>query len=277
MNQHILGDKKKSNFDDNLADYVNEIFDKMPDVIVPEKKSSNSGSFYVDQFDDRYVLHGVNYDNKLLTVEWSKELLDESRSHTLYDWNILMPSSKFQIPSAELYFASLLALYESKDGCQAELIERVRQMFAKDFENDMMTSSSVTYYSNGKYDGNQKNDVVNHYYGSQNNRKIPVNFTGYSGYVDEENSHIKEQITALLGSEDLELVRNVLNWATGKGQTFLWALNNGTPRGEERVVMFSYSSESTFSIRADCTIGHKTLARGVFVVRENSIVNKLKF
>lgn len=33
MNTKILGDKRKSNFDDNLADVVNKIFDSKPDIV----------------------------------------------------------------------------------------------------------------------------------------------------------------------------------------------------------------------------------------------------
>ncbi|MBI5064820.1 hypothetical protein HZA97_01160 [Candidatus Woesearchaeota archaeon] len=54
MKSEILGDKKKSNFDDNLADYVNEIFDKMPDKVpeqttVPENVSDKV-SYDLDYF-----------------------------------------------------------------------------------------------------------------------------------------------------------------------------------------------------------------------------------
>ncbi|MBI5064800.1 hypothetical protein HZA97_01060 [Candidatus Woesearchaeota archaeon] len=46
LNRNILGDKKKSSFDDNLADVVNKIFDNMPDNVtakepVKDAKGSN--------------------------------------------------------------------------------------------------------------------------------------------------------------------------------------------------------------------------------------------
>lgn len=63
MNNHILGDKRKSNFDDNLANVVNEIFDKMPEkvestpkIILPGKKvildyySANRGGTLTQDF-----------------------------------------------------------------------------------------------------------------------------------------------------------------------------------------------------------------------------------
>lgn len=38
MNNQILGEKKRTSFDDNLADYINQIYDKMPDEVVPDGK-----------------------------------------------------------------------------------------------------------------------------------------------------------------------------------------------------------------------------------------------
>ncbi|MBI5064806.1 hypothetical protein HZA97_01090 [Candidatus Woesearchaeota archaeon] len=39
MNNQILGDKKKSNFDDNLADKVNKIFDSQPEEVIKGKQT----------------------------------------------------------------------------------------------------------------------------------------------------------------------------------------------------------------------------------------------
>ncbi|MBI5064808.1 hypothetical protein HZA97_01100 [Candidatus Woesearchaeota archaeon] len=63
MNNHILGDKKKSNFDENLADVVNKIFDNMPErtesapkIVSPGKKvilnyySANGGGSLTQDF-----------------------------------------------------------------------------------------------------------------------------------------------------------------------------------------------------------------------------------
>ncbi len=53
MNPKILGDKRKSNFDDNLADVVNEIYDKIPEVhekLVVENKNLSEQVYDLDYF-----------------------------------------------------------------------------------------------------------------------------------------------------------------------------------------------------------------------------------
>lgn len=55
MKNKILGDKRKTSFDDNLADYVNEIYDKMPDkpeVVLPPS---------------RVVFRGISFEPKKTT------------------------------------------------------------------------------------------------------------------------------------------------------------------------------------------------------------------
>ncbi len=46
MQRNILGDKRKSNFDDNLAEYVNKIYENMPDDFFPLEK--NPGVVFSD-------------------------------------------------------------------------------------------------------------------------------------------------------------------------------------------------------------------------------------
>ncbi len=44
MKNKILGDKRKSSFDDNLANVVNEIFDNQPEVVVPKPEVIDSSN-----------------------------------------------------------------------------------------------------------------------------------------------------------------------------------------------------------------------------------------
>ncbi|MBI5064805.1 hypothetical protein HZA97_01085 [Candidatus Woesearchaeota archaeon] len=53
MNNQILGDKKKSSFDENLADKVNQIYDNMPDEPVEEKQNVFPAEIKI------YCLNGV--------------------------------------------------------------------------------------------------------------------------------------------------------------------------------------------------------------------------
>ncbi|MBI5064825.1 hypothetical protein HZA97_01185 [Candidatus Woesearchaeota archaeon] len=86
MGLQILGDKKKSNFDDNLADYVNGIFDKMPDEVPEQEVVSSDFPFSVKDLlergcDARFSFdlkgeknHNLGYLSSLKTaLKWAKE------------------------------------------------------------------------------------------------------------------------------------------------------------------------------------------------------------
>ncbi|MBI5065808.1 hypothetical protein HZA97_06230 [Candidatus Woesearchaeota archaeon] len=246
MNTNISGDKKKSNFDDNLADYV------------PKKKIIDPGNLCVRDLDGRYVLNGVEYDHEVVSVGWSKELLDGGKSHTQKKWTELVKDTKFRIASADLYFASLLILYKNQNSSQAHLVEKVRQLFAKDFnENWMMTSTRLSYKHQGR-------DEVIHNYGSLESRALKSNFAGNHCYVDEIGG-LGNNMIALLGSNDLNEVSEVFKWITGK-RTYLRRLNKPTTGSLERAVVFG---GYYFSIIASGSISSGWPARGVVVVREN--------
>ncbi|MBI5064823.1 hypothetical protein HZA97_01175 [Candidatus Woesearchaeota archaeon] len=65
MNQNILGDKKKTSFDENLADYVNGIFDKMPDEVPEQEVVSSDFPFSVKDLIERGNDHFYWNDEKL--------------------------------------------------------------------------------------------------------------------------------------------------------------------------------------------------------------------
>ncbi|MBI5065825.1 hypothetical protein HZA97_06315 [Candidatus Woesearchaeota archaeon] len=255
MNQNILGEKRKSNFDDDLADVVNEIFDKMPDVVVPEKKVFVPGSFFVEDQEYAYVLKSVQLRDEVINVGWSKCLFDNGNSHNLDWWNDYTKDRGWKIPSAELYFTSLLALHENKDGKQAKLIKKVRQMFAKDFsEYFMMTSTRVTYVAKSK-------DRIIHDYGSNQN-VVVMDFVGPDGYVNSQ-SKFESEMDVLLGTRNCRKVEEIFNWVAGK-RTEFWRVNGKTNLREERAVVLGVGSNE-FVISA-CDDACRP-ARAVFVIK----------
>ncbi len=258
MNQNILGDKKKSSFDDNLADYVNKLFENQPDVVIPKKKVSVTSDFYVEEQQHGYVLKCVPLRDEILTVGWSKDLLDDGKAHDLDRWNEFTKTKDYKIPSTELYFASLLALYENRNGPQADLIGKIILVFARDFANSfMMTSTRVTYMAKNK-------DKIMHSYG--NNPKVVVmDFCGSDGYVNSENK-FEAEMEVLLGTNNCEKVEEVFKWVTGN-LTYFWRINNKPNSKDERAVVFGVSNiSSNFNINASEGISRP--ARGV-VAREN--------
>ncbi len=261
MNQNILGYKKKSNFDDNLANVVNEIYDKMPEV-VPEnedisKKDSKLGitdytSFLVEEFADSYKLTNLMHYDELCSFVWDKELLDGGKGHTQDEWSKMTP----KLPDVSVYFSSFLALYENKDGPQAELIEKIKQMFVKDFNEDfMMTSTRVIYKQNSV-------DEVIHDYGFSFHPLIRTNFVGNHGDIIHKG--FDKIVGALFGTNDCEKVNKVFNWVTGMG-VYLWRLSDKPSKDEEIPVFLGGSVK--FGICANLAQSNSRPARGVIVIK----------
>ncbi|MBI5066457.1 hypothetical protein HZA97_09570 [Candidatus Woesearchaeota archaeon] len=264
MVQNILGDKKKTSFDDNLADYVNSIYDKMPDVIVPEKKIVvSSGNFSIEELKDVYVLRGVECGDELGAFTWIKKLLDGGKSHTQEEWVKIT----YELPDARDYYLSLLALYKNKDGPQAGLVEQVRRMFAEDFKNYLMMTSSRVNYKPGT------NDELIHNYGSSSEDCKDIAFVGPCGYVGSENK-FEDRINALFGTRNCKEVSDVFNWVTKKA-TYLWTPNKKPSSENTRTVVLGVVSIGVgFGIDA-VDIGSSRPARGVIAVRELFVKNKV--
>ncbi|MBI5065826.1 hypothetical protein HZA97_06320 [Candidatus Woesearchaeota archaeon] len=261
MKPRILGDKKKSSFDDNLADYVNGIFDKMPDVVAEKKDISKDNSklgvtdytsFRLDEFIDSYKLTNLMHYGELCSFIWDKKLLDGGKGHTQDEW--IKITSK--LPDVSVYFSTFLALYENKDGPQAELIEKVKQMFLKDFSEDfMMTSTRVIYKTKGV-------DELIHDYGVGFHPHIHTTVIGKRGDIIYGGDNV---IPALFDTSDYQKVNEVFKWITGK-DAYLWRYEHKLSNDKDIAVFLGGSAK--FGINACEGYANIRPARGVSVVRE---------
>jgi len=221
-----------------------------------------SGVFSVEELDDRYVLHGVEHRGEIISVGWSNVLLDGENSRSQDSWNEYTKNSDFKIPAVDLYFASLRALYNNKEGEQSGLVDKVKSMFVQDFKDYWMTTRTrVKYNSKGK-------DVIIYDYDSPDVREIETNLAGTSCYI-EDGSGLEDQMESLLGIKDLKEIPKICNWYSDKKKTYLWRISKPKEKTERAVVLGVVNFNDGFVIVAVDYIGNYWPARGVVVVREN--------
>ncbi len=264
MNQNILGDKRKSTFDDNLADYVNKIYANMPEVVVPEKKIVLPGDFSIEELADRYVLRNVQCNYGLYSFGVMKALLDGGNSHTQDEWIELTKDSEVKLGSVPYWFAIMFALHDNNEGIYSDLVEKVKGLFVDDFDPKklwMATSTRAIYNSIGQ-------DKVIHNKGYKNEFPVEEDISGNNGYVEPG---MENAVKPLCGTDDLVKIQEVFNWITGK-KTYLWRLNKPATGNKERAVVFGVDNVY-FDINAYDDIGSVRPARGVVAVRENSLFN----
>ncbi|MBI2564831.1 hypothetical protein HYV79_02470, partial [Candidatus Woesearchaeota archaeon] len=217
-------------------------------------KTSNTRNFSIEEREDSYVLHSVEYADEVCDFTWTKELLDGGNTHTQDYWVKITD----QLPDARDYYTSLLELYKNKDGTQSGLVEKVRQMFAKDFKDYwMMTSTRITYKPKGK-------DKVTHNYNIASETSVNITFVGPDDYVNSKSS-FEDEMEVLFGTRDCKEVSKVFKWVTKKA-TYLYRINSTPQNTDKRAVVLGVVSD--FVIYAYDVISSGRPARGVVVARE---------
>ena len=247
-----------------LGKYAPKTTAQNPKTSTDTSSTTTSGEFLIEELTDGYRLHNVLYDSEVCALTWNTELLDGGNSHKQDEWVKISD----QLPDTRAYYASLLALYKNKDGVQSDLVEKVREMFAKDFkENWMMTSTRITYKPKGK-------DEVTHDLGSNSESSIDVTFVGPDNYVNSK-SGFEDEMEALFRTRDCKEVSKVFKWVTKKA-TYLYRINSTPQKNDQRALLLG-GVNNYFSIDADDDIDYDDgPARGVVVAREKTPHQKMK-
>jgi len=219
-----------------------------------------SSQFFIESLVDQYKVHGVSYLGKVCVVDIDKELSDHGNAHTQDEWRTLIPN----LPSSTLYFVVMDALYGNKDHSepiQRALVEEVRQMFAKDFnEYFMMTSTRVHYAHKGL-------DTVVYDVGYTTEHREEANIVGADGYINGE-SGFAETMRTLVGIDNCQRISNIGEWVTGK-ESYLWRFNSKPQNDVERALVLG--DDGRFYIDAYVGLLNVRRARGMVAhVAENS-------
>jgi serine/threonine protein kinase len=245
--------------------------------------TSYSGSgFFIEELADRYRIHGVIYNKEERTVDWSKELLHGGESLTQDQHIERLKGKEWKLADAELYTATIMALYENRahpDTGQKKLVEKVKEMFAKDFKKHwMMTGTRARYRANKDKEVVQEiryasgNDDAIHDYMQPEQRTVEEDLVGPNGWVNA-TSGLQPPVHALLGISDLDNFCNACEWLSGY-KPYLWRLNNRPDTDTDRAVVLGLSDYyDWFSINADNSILDGT-ARGTVVASRAKKLHK---
>lgn len=183
------------------------------------QQSLTQQQFSIVQLEGLYVVGGLMLPNgEYGYVGVLQQVLGGSWPRTRAVWQEYKRQTRWGPGSAPLVTAVLTALYEHQD---IEGVEELRKLFAGDFGNNwMMTSTGVTYRAEGP-------DVVTHDAGTPDERALEARLVGPKGPV---NAEMSDALQALLGTGDTGRISAVYKWVTGH-EPHLWRLTE-RPSGD---------------------------------------------
>jgi hypothetical protein len=181
-----------------------------------------TNAFHITEFEHFYRLHNVSHENDVVTVDWSKELLDHGKAHSQEAWTGFVrggiyPGEKdgewdrrWDIADAPLYHACVTALYMNRDHnnpVENKLVEMVAEMFRKDFEDShMATMSSVIYQARGRDTASHFIQYARVWYENR------VRIRGKDCFVETSCTDVMK---ALLETTDISEINEAYSWLTG--------------------------------------------------------------
>lgn len=209
--------------------------------------------FWIKDTNDAFIVHGVEFLKQKITVAWFKNMYVRE-VYTQEKWIRL----KANLPGIDIYYATFRALYQNKNGPYKSLVEKMKQMFKKDFDNNfMMTSTRIRYNANGE-------DEIIHDYGGADESRIKLNFIGENDYLNSNKIRSKI-VTSLLASNSKDEVVEVFEWISGL-KPYLWRLQQKPEQDTERAVVLGRDIDNVrFNIYCIDYVDYVRPARGVVV------------
>ncbi len=288
MNNKILGDKRKSNFDDNLANVVNEIFDNMPET--PEVKTTSS-NVRLERVSDGFIFYDLP---SIGSVKLLEDYLGGGCSKTHDGWRAHCRIRNYEIvvPTSVVLYQIARVLYELRnDSNYQEVVKECIGVFHQDWTNIYAhTGTKVTY-------GGGLNAVVDHLQLDGSSKKISLEIPEFTKNNDdwsylvlapkqaEENlgnvtiipDNAKPILQELLG-EGYERAGEVFQYVSPRKKGNLREIRFWTPnltkRNSEQAVVFGVYDVGSynFGIDANGNINDDRPAHGVVAVQKNSSV-----
>ncbi|MBI5064817.1 hypothetical protein HZA97_01145 [Candidatus Woesearchaeota archaeon] len=291
MKNKILGEKKRTSFDENLADKVNKIFDSMPET--PEVKPV-IGNVCLYKFSDGFVFHNLA---NIGSVKLLNAHLDGKSEKTHDGWrtHCAERSDGIVVPNSVVLYQMARALYELRnDSSYQEIVKECIDLFHKDwgwYGNACSHTGTEVRYGPGldavveslQLDGSIKkiNLEILEFTKSSDARSYlvlaPEQDETNLGKVNLIPDKAKPVLQKLLG-EGYEHAGEVFQYLSPRRNGNLREIKLWTPtlteRNSERAVVFGVG-DGYFGIYADGSINYNRPSRGVVAVRERS-VNKMK-
>ncbi len=207
-------------------------------AVIREVNAKETG---IEDLTDFWRVHGVNYRDRIHTVDLQKTLLDDRNTRTQDEWAEYSRQAKnqggFYVGDFPLYHSLFTALFKNKNGKGKGIAEQTRSFFQNEFFDKWLTTlTRITYNAPG-------GDRIEHNYGMPDKYTIDRQIIGPDEWVkDAINGGVYE---AILGTEDTTEIQEVYKWITGE-DAYLWRLNSKPEKDEVRVAGFDADSDRAY-------------------------------
>ncbi|MBI5064824.1 hypothetical protein HZA97_01180 [Candidatus Woesearchaeota archaeon] len=280
MNQNILGEKKKTNFDDNLADYVNGIYDKMPEI--PEVEPVES-SVRLQKVSDGFIFHNLP---GVGSVKLLNQYLDNGSSRGHGDWRVYCGHSNgLVVPNSIVLYQMARVLYELRNATNHMDVVKCHVLFTQDWIKEYPHTGTKIEYSpcldrvvieHLQLDGSVK--TINLEFPEFTKRSDVWAYLVLAPEQTEENlgnsntipDNAKPILQELLG-EGYEQAGEVFQYLSPRKNNDLREIILLTPSLKKRnnvsAVTFGVFKDS-FSVYATMSVDSNEVARGVVAVKE---------
>ncbi|MBR9692739.1 hypothetical protein GOV07_02285 [Candidatus Woesearchaeota archaeon] len=206
----------------------------------------NTADFHITP-PSSYQLHNLRMPEGPVSLELSASLLDNGTYLNQAGWQEALQESPWRLITGLEYWGLMENLFDNQGD---EHVKTVRKLLADDFKQHwMMTGTQIIYTPNGL-------DRVVHGIDQDNPLVVEADITGQEGYL---NDYMRAATKALLGTDDIDKVKEVYGWLNNK-KPYLWRFNKKPTQEVKRALVLGGSSGYA-DIDADDDVGRT--ARGV--------------
>ncbi len=181
-----------------------------------------------------WEIQGVEYKNKIHTVNLLKSLLDQGSLKTQEDWAQYSIQAKakgeFCTGDMPLQHALFTALYYQKDNPE---LEQAREFIKENMRNRWLTTLTRIVYQP------TRKDKIIHNFQMPDQYELKENIVGKDRKIISDD---KPSLKALLGTDNINQIKQVYNWIN-QTPTWIWRLNSKPGSIDERVAWFSALSD----------------------------------
>ncbi len=179
--------------------------------------------FRIDEFDEYYKIHGVEYRNGIAVVRLNKILLgDDEKERNQQEWISYsleaMEKNGCVAGSADLDYAILRAIAKNQNNPRCKTtIMKIVDFLRLDGVYNLITTTQISYMQNRDFtvhDAGMPNTHAIENTTEKKEKKIAGNDEWL--IKSEEDESIKKACSAVLGSDDVKEINNTFRWLTGK-------------------------------------------------------------
>lgn len=183
------------------------------------------------------IVNNVPVRDVKVSVELTKEFLDNGRPHTQQEWVKIAKKQGYELPDTLTIYSILRALYinfQNKHFQQTKIIQ-ARNLFTSHFDKYPTTGTRIIYRQKGP-------DYIIHRWATKKDTTIKTEMrleptTSNPNLVGAELTIIPLQTQAILGTTDINEANKVIKWTTNTKNNLLFVILTQPKQNDERAVV----------------------------------------